>query len=103
LHLWGVAPRVRRDSTFVLNELVSDVVEHAGTVGEVHVRYDGDVVAVRVIDFSPQVPQQTTATGSPLRSGLDVVDVMSRDWGYVVVPGGKTVWAVVDGRPEQRS
>lgn len=87
---------------FVMNELVSNVVEHAGTVGEVHVRYDGDVVAVRVIDFSPEVPHQTTESGSPLRSGLDLVGAMSRHWGYVVVPGGKTVWAVVDANPEQR-
>jgi hypothetical protein len=49
----------------------------------VHVRYDGDVVAFRVIDLSPQLPHSTTAPDSAPRSGLDVVAALSRDWGDV--------------------
>ncbi|QJY46276.1 ATP-binding protein [Pseudonocardia broussonetiae] len=99
LNQWGVAPRDRDDVMFVLNELVTNVIEHAGTPGEVHVGHDGEVAVIRVIDFSPDIPRlRLSMSEHEPACGLRLVAALSRNWGYVVLPGGKTVWAEVQAR-----
>jgi two-component sensor histidine kinase len=73
----------------VLNELVTNAVQHAGTAVQVELVLDGNALAVRVRDFSCHPPVSTSQRGL----GLRMVDELAPRWGFEAHEDGKTAWA----------
>lgn len=81
----------------LVSELVSNVLLHAETELDVHLRRTGDRVRVEVHDGSPRLPERkfysvSSATGR----GLVFVAELSSSWGIEPMPGGKAVWFELD-------
>ena len=79
---------------FLVSELVTNAVTHAGTEIIVTLRSEDSVVTVEVHDDSDRLPiyihVSPTTTGG---RGLHLVAAMSDDWGSRRIPGdGKVVW-----------
>jgi anti-sigma regulatory factor (Ser/Thr protein kinase) len=90
----------------VVSELVTNAVQHAGTLVTLRLVPTATGVVVEVDDAAEGVPRLVPAdhrTGGGL--GLAMVDRLSEDWGFEERPGGgKTVWArlrLADPSPEQ--
>lgn len=75
------------------SELVTNVVAHAGTSCHLGVELLPDAVRVSVSDDSgvPLAPRQAGSDAESGR-GLALVEGLSRSWGVVNRPTGKTVW-----------
>jgi len=77
----------------LVSELVSNVLLHAGTELDVHVRRSEGRVRVEVHDGSPRMPERrfystTSATGR----GLVFLAELASAWGVEPTPTGKAVW-----------
>lgn len=86
---WSVPERDVEQAIVVLNELVTNAVQHAGTAVQVGLVLDGNALAMRVRDFSCHPPAST----SQRRLGLRVVDELAPRWGFEAHEDGKTAWA----------
>jgi EAL domain-containing protein (putative c-di-GMP-specific phosphodiesterase class I)/GGDEF domain-containing protein/anti-anti-sigma regulatory factor len=94
---WGL--RVDRDiARLVVSELVTNVVEHAGTDVDVSLVRTRTHLIVQVGDRSTDMP---TMAGGSLGSGhldgwgLALVDATAAGWGIRATDTGKTVWATL--------
>ncbi len=103
--LQGLAARwaLTEDETFrllmVVNELVSNVIDHARTPFRVTVRLTGTVLRVLVTDHCAAAPQlQTHDQAVPAGHGLHLVDDLAAQWGWTGHRRGKTVWASITHR-----
>lgn len=79
------------------NELVANVVLHAGTDLDVLLRRPKGRLRVEVHDHDRRLPTRkhysvTATTGR----GLGLVDDLARDWGAETTAGGKVVWFELD-------
>ena len=90
------------DVLLILSELVANACRH----GEPPVRYDvvrdGEDLLISVEDADPMPPAGSAGEvdeGSESGRGLLIVTSLARRWGWHPVPGGKVVWARVQGRP----
>jgi hypothetical protein len=96
-----VPPAVVADAELCVSELVTNAVVHARTELEVLVSVDAAVVRLEVHDLSPRAPRQRLrGPGATTGRGLEMVRLLSRDWGVDPRPGqGKAVWCelVLDG------
>ena len=79
----------------VVNELVTNAVEHARTDVELTVRVSGPMVTVGVRDGSPAEPRLIDTTADGHGWGLRLVAGLSRRWWWTAQPPGKTVWAEI--------
>ncbi|MDN5751532.1 MAG: STAS domain-containing protein, partial [Pseudonocardia sp.] len=86
---WGLGSALRDRATQVVNELVTNVVEHAWTDGTLLItrRHAHLHLAVRDGSREPPVP------GSGF--GLAVIDGLSSSWGVRTAPDGKVVWVTL--------
>jgi anti-sigma regulatory factor (Ser/Thr protein kinase) len=93
---WG-AGAVVDDAVFIVNELVTNAVEHARSESRVTLTLDGQRLHVAVRDFSPCEPLRARPTDiyGERGRGLLMTAAMSRSWGVTDHPDGKTVWAVL--------
>jgi len=97
-------PELIGPACIVVTELVNNVVAHARTEMTVLLGLHGDRVTVAVRDRSPNLPR---FTGGPVPvtsyggRGLLLIDSVANRWGSLAVPGGKVVWASLDGDAEQ--
>jgi hypothetical protein len=82
-------------SSMVAGELVSNVVEHAGTMMTLRLSLTERYLQIAVRDGSTAEPRLDG--GSPLcpatGRGLRLVDAVARSWGSLPATGGKVVWA----------
>jgi anti-sigma regulatory factor (Ser/Thr protein kinase) len=85
------------DAVLVVDELVSNVEEHAAGWLTVDLAWDQDVAIVAVTDPRPMaVPLlRRPLPGDTSGRGLVVVSAISPTWGVLVAPRTKTVWAAV--------
>ena len=84
----------------VINELVSNVVQHAATSCRVTVRQLGSMVRVLVTDRSCAPPVlQPPGPEAEHGRGLQIVDSLCHRWGWTPHRTGKTVWATVERAP----
>ena len=98
---WGLDGAVREAAEIVVTELVTNAVEHAVSPSVVEVERHGDAFRMAVRDYDiasgHDVPAATTwyapPTSSPRGRGLAMVAAVSRTWGVLQHPDGKTVWA----------
>jgi signal transduction histidine kinase len=90
---WSVPDDRAGRAVFVVNELVSNALQHAGTAVRVGLSLDDDALRVRVCDFN-----RGTLTGrSGAGFGLAMVDALASRWGFEFWEDGKTVWACLAG------
>ncbi|OUC80002.1 hypothetical protein [Gordonia lacunae] len=78
--------------------LVGNVLRHTHADPDIRVEVHGTGrLVVAVSDDSPTVPVRVEDThgDTPIASGLAVLALLSRHWGYTPTGNGKTVWAVV--------
>jgi hypothetical protein len=84
-------------SEFVATELATNAIVHADSAFVVRIGFTPSLVRIEVSDDSDDAP--VLARHHPAIHGLDFVDRLVHDWGYVVNDdGGKTVWAEVARR-----
>jgi two-component sensor histidine kinase len=89
--------RLIAPATLIVSELVSNVVEHAGTMMtlKVALRSADLYLGVQDGDSTPPVLNRGTRHSTPGGRGLHLVAAVSSAWGYVAEEGGKTVWATL--------
>ncbi len=78
----------------VVSELVSNVIDHVGTMMTLRISLRGRYLHVALHDGSPAAPEP----GVPARpgtSGLAVVQAMVTNWGWLPTTDGKVVWAIL--------
>ena len=90
-HRWGIAER--QDIAMVVDELVTNAVEHAGTPFRLRLMLDGDGLQVSVRDRRPGPLPESTDPHGPRDRGLRTVARLSRTWGVLHYGDGKSVWA----------
>ncbi len=105
---WGLGAEVREAAEIVITELLTNAVEHATSASVVEVERHGDAFRMAVRDYDTgttghDVPAartwQVPPTSSPRGRGLAMVAAVSRSWGVLRHPDGKTVWAEMRARP----
>jgi anti-sigma regulatory factor (Ser/Thr protein kinase) len=74
---WGVDGEICEDALLIVSELVSNVVDHAGTSCEVTVHRDGDGLRIAVRDFYRCPPPRPIDLGARRGRGLQVVSPLS--------------------------
>lgn len=93
---WGLE-RLEETACLLVSELVSNVVLHADTDLDVHLRRSDGRVRIEVHDRNPQLPQRkfyspTSTTGR----GMVFIAELSQGWGAEPTAGGKMVWFELD-------
>ena len=82
------------DAELVTSELVTNMVRHGATPAELVVQWEGTSVRIAVEDAHPGNPMRARApAGAADGRGLQIIDVLARDWGVDRSCGGKIVWA----------
>ena len=95
--VWAVTEDCTDRLLMIVNELVSNAVDHARTACEITVRRSSSLVRVLVADQSPLPPRIPPPDVNAARGrGLQMVKALSSRWGWTTRHGGKTVWAVVN-------
>lgn len=93
---WGLPDDVIDEALLVVNELVSNAVDHARSALRLHLLYDGSLLRIRVRDLSHESPQLRPHDVTAARGrGLQMVDSLATRWGWARHDDGKTVWATV--------
>ena len=93
LRLWGCPAPAVADAVQLVNELVTNAVEHAGTEARITAHLDDDVLLCSVRDHSAAPPVRRPPGEARGGFGLLLVDALARRWGWVAHPDGTTVWA----------
>ena len=86
------------DVLLVINELASNIFDHARLPARLKLRKTADPCVVSIVaeDSSPVLPRLRPSTPDSVRSrGLVLVDRLSERWGAVRRLAGKSVWAVI--------
>lgn len=100
LRLWGCPAGFVADAVQLVNELVTNAVEHAGTDARVAVHLEGGVLVCSVRDHSTAPPVPRPPEEARGGFGLFLVEALARGWGWIPHPDGKTVWAAT-GPPDE--
>ncbi|MEV6597067.1 ATP-binding protein [Actinoplanes sp. NPDC051346] len=93
-------PDLAGGACIVVTEMVNNVVSHARTEMTVLLGLHGSRMSVAVRDRSPALPR---FAGGPVPvtsyggRGLLLIDSVANRWGSLAVPGGKVVWACLNG------
>ncbi|MBB4761783.1 ATP-binding protein [Amorphoplanes digitatis] len=85
----------------IASELITNVMDHAGTMATLRISLLPRYVTIAVRDGSVVAPRRRSPDESGGR-GLLLVEGMARSWGWLPVDGGKVVWASL-GRVSRRS
>lgn len=96
---WGLDADHTDDALLVINELLTNAVEHARTRLVLAVSFTGTALVVEVRDESVAEPQLQPVDLEAVRGrGLQFVDVLADRWSWTVDGAGKTVWAEISTR-----
>jgi hypothetical protein len=85
-------PDLAGAASVIASELVTNVVDHAGTMATLRVSLRPRFMTIGVRDGSTEEPRRVSPCPSGGR-GLMLVEAMSHSWGWLPVDGGKVVWA----------
>jgi anti-sigma regulatory factor (Ser/Thr protein kinase) len=87
------------DVLVIVSELASNAIRHAGTGFTLAIEGAPEHVRIEVADHGGGWPVPVERNGAPSSGGmgLQLVDALSDRWGTMERPGGKVVWAEVDG------
>lgn len=91
---------LRPTAELITTELVSNAVRHAQTTFDISLIRLNGTIRVAVRDESPQPPNPVVAgsDGESLATGgrgLQLIEALAAQWGYVVAPSEKVVWAFI--------
>jgi anti-anti-sigma regulatory factor/anti-sigma regulatory factor (Ser/Thr protein kinase) len=99
-------PQLLRPARWIVSELTQNAVEHAGTDIDVTATLRGRYLHLGVHDRSPEPPRlRKTSIFNPRApmeqrgEGLRIVGRYSAQWGCVITPDGKNVWAILTVDP----
>jgi anti-sigma regulatory factor (Ser/Thr protein kinase) len=95
------APAGAVDSVILMvSELASNCIRHTDSGFELTITHTPDEIRVEATDSGAGEPHvRNPAPTDPDGRGLQIVDLLSDDWGYEPRTGqGKTVWFTVDLR-----
>jgi anti-sigma regulatory factor (Ser/Thr protein kinase) len=96
---WGLTGEAVEPALLVVTELLSNAVEHGHGPRWLSLELANGSVRVEVGDDAPEPPQLRSP--EPLRvrgRGLQLVEAVSSQWGWIDDPPGKVVWAEVPTR-----
>ena len=81
----------------MVSELATNCIRHTGTEFELSIARSGREIRVEVSDRARGVPtKRSPGLEEPTGRGLQIVELLSEDWGVELAPGGgKTVWFTV--------
>jgi two-component sensor histidine kinase len=95
--LWALPEDCTDRLLLIVNELVSNAIDHARTTCAITVRRTRSLVRVLVADDSPLPPRIPPQDVNAARGrGLQLVKALASRWGWTARQRGKTVWAVVN-------
>lgn len=89
---------LREDAVLVVSELVTNALRYG--IGNVVLRavFGTDGLSVSVTDSGDSLPRALPVDSERIGGlGLHIVERLANAWGVSRFPGGKTVWAVLDG------
>lgn len=87
---WDV-PLITGDAVLVASELTENAVRHAGSPSVLRLELRPFALAIALRDLDPRPPERPVPG-----HGVDIVDRVSRTWGWSPsFDGGKVVWAVL--------
>jgi anti-sigma regulatory factor (Ser/Thr protein kinase) len=95
-------PEARDYAVLLVNELVVNAIQHAGTPVDVTVSLEPGALEIGVHDGSHESPtaQESPASGRPTDEehgrGLMTVNALADEWGVEEDTTGKTVWFRLD-------
>ena len=100
---WDV-PSLAEDAALVVTELVSNAVQHAGSISRLRIGWDDRGLWLEVRDYRPgdDARPRPRLLGAPQGRGLHVVAAVATAWGVSEHPDGKTVWALIAVPPGPR-
>lgn len=82
----------------MVTALVDNVCRHTDSSFALRLESTGEEVTVAVQDNCKNLPaRREMSAGSARPTGLGMVAAVARAWGTAPLPGGKVVWAVIDG------
>lgn len=79
-------------ATVIASELVTNVIDHVGTMATLRISLRPRFVTIGVRDGSTVEPRHGTP-GPDGGRGLLLVEALAHSWGWLPVDGGKVVWA----------
>ena len=89
------------DLTLVVSEMVTNAVRYADPPVAIEMQADPDAVLVAVEDGSPERPQaRAGGVDAEGGRGLLLIDLLAAEHGVRPGPPGKTVWALLQRRPD---
>jgi anti-sigma regulatory factor (Ser/Thr protein kinase) len=85
---------VLHDAELLVSELVTNAVRHGTPPIRLQVECDeGHDMVVRVTDANPEPPRRLRPDAADESGrGMELVDIVSDDWGVELLPDGKQVW-----------
>ena len=94
---WDMSGEACHDALVVVSELVSNVVDHAGTLCVLRAQLNGPELHLDVRDFyrCPPPQAQPNTPQSPRGRGLWLVSLLTKRWGVTEFDDGKSVWGVL--------
>jgi anti-anti-sigma regulatory factor len=87
--LWSL-PGLAGPASLIASELVTNVVDHVGTMMTLQLSQRGRYLHIAVRDGSPVAPD-----AKPGPSGLSLVGSVATHWGWLPARDGKVVWATL--------
>ncbi len=85
------------DVELVASELATNTMQHAGTPFHLTLQAFDRTLRLTVSDGSRSEPVRLMAGTLDIGGrGLEIVDLLSRDWGFLEDGGGKSVWVEFD-------
>ncbi|MFG1928682.1 ATP-binding protein [Cryptosporangium sp. NPDC048952] len=93
---WKIPGTSAEDTVLVVQEMVSNVVDHARTPFRLAAQLCGPAVKVCIRDYSAApISPRAHDTGASRRRGVQLIAAMSENWGCQTEEPGKTVWAAI--------
>jgi anti-sigma regulatory factor (Ser/Thr protein kinase) len=88
-------PHLLAPAALIANELVTNAVQHAGTMADFRLSLGQRYLMISVRDGSAAQPRlrRTRPSDPSSGRGLLLVEATARQWGCIATDGGKVVWA----------
>jgi anti-sigma regulatory factor (Ser/Thr protein kinase) len=95
--VWALPEDCTDRILMIVNELVSNAIDHARTTCDITVQNTRSLVRVLAADESPLPPRKASLDVNAARGrGLQMVEALASRWGWTRRRRGKTVWAAVN-------
>jgi Histidine kinase-like ATPase domain len=94
-------PHLVGPASLIVSELVSNVIDHAGTMATLRLSLRPHYLTISVRDGStaePVPPAQPVSMTAAAGRGLLLVKSIAHTWGWLPTDGGKVVWATLSRR-----